>query len=104
MLISAVQQSDSVLYIYVYTYTHTFFFIIFFSIMVYHRIFNKFIYSFIYFWLSWVFVVACGLSLLAVSRDYFSLQYVGFSLQWLLLLWSTGSRCVRFSSCDTWAQ
>ena len=29
---------------------------------------------------------------------------VGFSLQWLLLLWSPGSRCTGFSSCGAWAQ
>ena len=28
----------------------------------------------------------------------------GFSLQWLLLLWSIGCRCMGFSSCGTWAQ
>ena len=32
-----------------------------------------------------------------------SLQCVGFSLHWLLL-WSTGSRHVGFSSCNAWAQ
>ena len=47
---------------------------------------------FIYFWLRWVFVAAHGLSLVAVSGDYSSLRCVGFSLRWLLLLWSTGSR------------
>ena len=47
---------------------------------------------FIYFWLCWVFVAACGLSLVAASGGYSSLQCAGFSLQWLLLLWSTGSR------------
>ena len=30
--------------------------------------FYLFIYLFIYFWLRWVFVAACGLSLVAVSR------------------------------------
>ena len=35
-----------------------------------------------------------GLSLVAASGGYSSLQYTGFSLQWLLLLQSTGSRCV----------
>ena len=56
-----------------------------------------FIYLFfkIYFWLHWVFVAACRLSLV-VS--------MGFSLWWLLLLRSTGSRCTGFSSCGTWAQ
>ena len=29
---------------------------------------------------------------------------VGFSLQWLLLLRSTGSSCVAFGSCSGWAQ
>ena len=33
-----------------------------------------------------------GLSLVAVSGGYSSLQWAGFSLQWLLLLWNTGSR------------
>ena len=33
-----------------------------------------------------------------------SLQCAGFSLQWLLLLWSAGSRHAGFSSCGTWAQ
>ena len=58
----------------------------------------------IYFWLHWVFVAACGLSLVAVSGDYSSLQCVDFSLRWLLLLWCTGSRCTGFSSCSTRAQ
>ena len=32
-----------------------------------------------------------------------SLRCAGFSLQWLLLLWSTGSRHAGFSSCGMWA-
>ena len=43
------------------------------------------------FWLSWVFVATCGLSLVAESRSYCLLWSVGFSLWWLLL-WSTGCR------------
>ena len=43
-----------------------------------------------YFWLRWVFVAAHGLSLGAASGGYSSLWYTGFSLQWLLLLRSTG--------------
>ena len=62
------------------------------------------IHLFIYFWLCWDFVAACGLSLVATSGGYSSWQCVGFSLKWLLLLWSTGSRHVGFSSCGTWAQ
>ena len=68
--------------------------------------FSLFIQFFIYFifWLCWVFVAVRGLSLVVVSGGYSSLQCVGFSLRWLLLLWSTGSRRTGFSSCSTWAQ
>ena len=59
---------------------------------------------FIYFWLHWVFIAESRLSLVVSSEGYFSLWCAGFSLQWLLLLWSTGSRCVGFSSCGTQAQ
>ena len=59
---------------------------------------------FIYFWLCWVFVAARGLSLVAASGGYSWLWCTGFSLRWLLLLRSTGSRHSGFSSCDTWAQ
>ena len=47
---------------------------------------------FFFFWLHWVFVAECRLSLVAASRGYSLLQCVGFSLQWLLLLWSMGSK------------
>ena len=42
-----------------------------------------------------------GLSLAAVSVGYPLLQRVGFSFCWLLLLPSTNSRCVDFSSCGS---
>ena len=58
----------------------------------------------IYFWLHWVFVAGHGLSLVVVSGGYSSLHCAGFSLQWLLLLQSTGSRRTGFSSCVTGAQ
>ena len=58
---------------------------------------------FIYFWLCWVFVAAHGLSLVAASGGYSSLQCTGFSLRWLLLLQSTGSRACGLSSCGSWA-
>ena len=64
--------------------------------------FNYFI-LFIYFWLCWVFVATHGLSLVAASGGCSSLWSVGFSLWWLLLLQSTGSRRRGFSSCGTWA-
>ena len=46
----------------------------------------------IYLWLRWVFVAAHRLSLVAVSEGYSSLRCTGFSVRWLLLLRSTGSR------------
>ena len=50
------------------------------------------------------FSLLCGLSLVAVSEGY-SLVLMGRCLiVWLLLLWSTGSRCSGFSSCGTWAK
>ena len=52
---------------------------------------------------SWVFVAARGLSLVAASRGYSSLRCAGFSLRWLLLLQSMGSRRAGFSSCGMWA-
>ena len=42
--------------------------------------------------------------LIVASRGYSLLRCVGFSLWWLLLLRSMGSRYVGFSSCGTWAQ
>ena len=63
-----------------------------------------FINLFIYFWLRWVFIAARRLSLVVSSGGYSSLWFVGFSLQWLLLLQSTGSRHAGFSSCGTRAQ
>ena len=38
------------------------------------------------FWLCWVFVAACGLSLVAASGCYSSLRCTGFSLRWLLVV------------------
>ena len=72
-----------------------FFFIVFFI--------ASFFSKFIYFWLHWVFIAVCRLSLVVASRGYSSLRCVCFSLLWLFLLWSMGSRHVGFSSCGSWA-
>ena len=63
--------------------------------------------SFFFFLLCWVFIAGLRLSLAAVRRGYSSLQCVGFSAQWLLLVWSTGTRSQDsvvaahgLSSCD----
>ena len=73
------------------------------SILFFFFLFLYFIYLF-FGRLRWVFVAARGLSLVVASGGYSSLWCAGFSLQWLLLLWSTGSRCMGFSSCSTRAQ
>ena len=59
------------------------------------------IFFFLNFWLCWVFVAVRRLYLVAVSRGCSSLWCVGFSLQWLLLLQSMGSRRAGFSSCGS---
>ena len=69
---------------------------------------SEFFFYFLKIYLLFIFgcvgsVAARGLSLVAASRGYFSLQCTGFSLQWLLLLRSTGSRRMGFSSCGMWA-
>ena len=51
-----------------------------------------------------VYVAVRWLSLVVVSGAYSLLQCECFSLQWLLLLQSTGSRRAGFSSCGTQAQ
>ena len=55
--------------------------------------------TFFFFWLCWVFVAVHRLPLVVASGGYSLLQCAGFSLRWLLLLQSTGSRRVGFSSC-----
>ena len=60
--------------------------------------------KFIYFRLRWVFVAARGLSLVAASGGYSLLRCVSFSLWWLLMLRSSGSRRTGFSSCGSRAQ
>ena len=47
------------------------------------------------FWPCWVFTAVW---------TFFKLWYVGFSLQRLLLLWSTGSKHLGFNSCSSWVQ
>ena len=68
-----------------------------------HRRFEVLNFVGFFFWLHWIFVAVRGLSL-GASGGYSSLQCAGFSLRWLLLLQSTGSRRMGFSSCGTWAQ
>ena len=55
-------------------------------------------------WLHWVFNAVRGLSLVAASGGYTLLWCTGFSLWWLLLLWSMSSKHVGFSSCGTQVQ
>ena len=67
-------------------------------------LFLKFIYLFIYLCLCWVFIAARGLSLVLENWGYSLLRCAGFSLWWLLLLQSMGSRRTGFISCGTQAQ
>ena len=68
--------------------------------------FKIYLFYFIYFIFGCVgsFLLHAGFSLVAASGGYSLLQCAGFSLQWLLLLWSTGSRHVGFSRCGMQAQ
>ena len=50
------------------------------------------IYVCMYVWLHWVFIAARRLPLVVASGSYSSLWCAGFSLRWLLLMWSTGFR------------
>ena len=65
--------------------------------------FFKFLFIYLFIWLRWVFVAVHRLSLVVASGGYSSLRCAGFSLRWLLLLQSMGSRCMCFSSCGTQA-
>ena len=61
--------------------------------------FSKNFLKFIYLFLAELDLLCCTLTLIAVNGAYSSLWWAGFSLWWLLLLWSTGPRRTRFSSC-----
>ena len=64
---------------------------------------NKFIYLFIYGWVGST-LLRAGFSLVAAGGGYSSLRGTGFSLRWVLLLRSMGSRRAGFSSCGIQAQ
>ena len=70
---------------------------------------SKFIYLFICLFV-YLFLAVLGLRCCAWAfsscgeRGYSSLRCMGFSLRWLLLLQSTGSRHAGFSSGGSWAQ
>ena len=49
-------------------------------------------------WAGSLLLASCG------ERSLFYLRYLGSSLQRLLLMQSTGSRCSGFRSCNMWAQ
>ena len=66
----------------------------FFKVYYYYPLlFLRFIYLLIYFFLHWVFVAMCGLSLVAVHG---LLIAVGS-----LVFWNTGSRYMGFNSCSS---
>ena len=60
---------------------------------------------FFYFRLRWVFIAACGLFLVAASRDYYSLCCGGFSCcrAWALGAWASVVVAHGLNSCGSWA-
>ena len=71
----------------------------------------EFIHLFLSFFFFYLSIFGCigssllraGFSLVVASGGYSLLRRAGFPLRWLLLLWSTGSRCAGFSSCSSQA-
>ena len=59
---------------------------------------------FINLWLCWVFDAAWAFLSLGWAGATLELRCMGFSLWWLLVFRSTGSRPVGFNSCGTQAQ
>ena len=85
--------------VFVWTYVSSFLFLILNLLFFFFKIYLFYLF---YFWLRWGFVAAHGLSLVEASRGYSLLWCTGFSLRWLLLLRSVGSRCAGFGSCGSW--
>ena len=78
---------------------------------VFHQFFNSFckfffwyVHTAVFIWLLWVFVGPMGFLQLWGVGATVSLQCTVFSLWWLLLFRSTGSRHMGCSNCRTWAQ
>ena len=62
---------------------------------------QAFFFFFLFFFLAALGLLCCARAFSSCGEwGYSSLQCAGFSLWWLLLLWSTGSRCVGFRSCS----
>ena len=55
------------------------------KLFFFQKIFKNFYLFIYYFWLRWVFIALCGLSLVGANGGYSSLHCSGFSLGWLLL-------------------
>ena len=64
----------------------------------YKKFFYVCIYLVSHFWLHWLFLAACGLSLVVMRRGCSWLQCVDFSPRWLLLSQISGSRASRLQS------
>ena len=86
-VIKQVQNSVTVMCTSVYTYTP-----------VHLHVFASLSLSLFFFWLNWIFLAARRLSLVAPSKGYSLLRFLGFSSR------STVSRRSGFSSCSTRAQ
>ena len=81
----------------------------FVGIFFLYKLFFPFIYLFIYFWLRWVFIAACGLSVVAASGGYSSLWCTGLGTRASVFVAYGLSSCglqaleCRLSSCVAWA-
>ena len=65
------------------------------------RLWKKKVFNYL-FWA--VLGLCCGFSPVVASGEHSPLGCTGFSLRWLLLFQSSGSRRAGFSSCNAWSQ
>ena len=75
-----------------------------FSLCFIFLFFKKFIYLIFYFWLRWVFIAACGLSLVSGSRRSYPVVLPEFLTAVASLIWSTAFSVHGRSSCGAGAQ
>ena len=79
---------------------------VFFQAWFFFFFLNIIFYLFLFFSLAALGLCCCTWTFSSCSErgGYSLLQCSGFSLRWLVLLWSMGSRCAGFNSCGARAQ
>ena len=104
-LVCSFQCTELAHYCQIYVYVFHILCFLLLAIFILLKSFKVFVlFCLFYFWLFWVFTDLRKLSLAAASGGYSLLRYMGFSLQWLLLLQGTGSRHTGFNSWGMLAQ